>query len=78
MEVRPDFPVLIILKVAIPFIAIIHYYGNGQKNTGDWCFKDGFITFRDIADLHMKYGRGRILTVVTDCHSSGRWVSQCG
>ena len=56
---------------------ILHYYGNGRRNTGDWCFQDGYITFRDIADLYMKHGRGRGLTIVPDCHSSGQWVSQC-
>ena len=25
----------------------------------------------------MKHSRGRILTIVSDCHSSGRWVSEC-
>ena len=25
----------------------------------------------------MKYSRGRVLTLVPDCHSSGRWVGQC-
>ena len=25
----------------------------------------------------MKHGRGQGLTIVSDCHSSGRWVSQC-
>ena len=57
--------------------AIIHYYGNGRRNTGDWCFRDGFITFRDIADLYMKHSRGRILYLVPDCHSSGHWVVEC-
>lgn len=58
-------------------LAVLHYYGNGRRNTGDWCFRDGFITFKDIASLYMEHSRGRILTIVTDCHSSGRWVSEC-
>ena len=56
---------------------VLHYYGNGRRDTGDWCFRDGFITFRDIADLYMKHSRGRYLGIISDCHSSGRWVSQC-
>ena len=56
---------------------MLHYYGNGRRNTGDWSFRDGFITFRDIADLYMKHSRGRGLAIVPDCHSSGRWVSEC-
>ena len=38
--------------------AVIHYYGSGRRNTGDWCFGDGCITFRDIASLYMKHSRG--------------------
>ena len=57
--------------------AVLHYYGNGRRGTGDWCFRDGFITFRDITDLYMKHSRGRVLTIVPDCHSSGHWVSEC-
>ena len=53
------------------------YYGNGRRGIGDWCFRDGFITFRDITDLYMKHSRGRVLTLVPDCHSSGHWVSEC-
>ena len=56
---------------------ILHYYGNSQRNTGDWSFRDGFITFRDIADLYMKHSRDRLLTIITDCHSSGWWVREC-
>ena len=57
--------------------AVIHYYGNSRRNTGDWCFQDGFITFRDIADLYMKHSRGRVLTIISDCHSAGHWVVEC-
>ena len=56
---------------------MVHYYGTGKRNTGDWCFKDGFITFSDIASLYMEHSRGRLLAVVPDCHSSGKWVSEC-
>ena len=56
---------------------MVHYYGTGKRNTGDWCFKDGFITFSDIASLYMKHSRGRFLTIIPDCHSSGKWVSEC-
>ena len=57
--------------------ALIHYYGNSRRNTGDWCFGDECITFRDIVSLYMSHTQGRILTIVTDCHSSGQWVSEC-
>ena len=56
---------------------VIHYYGNGRRNTGDWCFKDGYITFRDIAALYMKQSLGQLLYLVPDCSSSGQWVVEC-
>ena len=37
---------------------------------------NSYITFEDITDLYMRYGRGRTLTIVTDCHSSGNWVNR--
>ena len=56
---------------------MLHYYGSSEKNKGNWCFRDGYITFRDIAHLYMNHSHGRTLTIVTDCHSSGEWVSEC-
>ena len=59
-------------------IVLLYYTGAGRKNTGDWCFEDGFITFRDIAQLYRQSKlRGRILTIVSDCSYSGRWVRDC-
>ncbi len=57
-----------------PSAVAIYYFGNGKRNTGDWCFQDGFVTFRDIADLYLQYFRGRVLTIATDCSHSGSWV----
>ena len=56
---------------------MLYYYGNGKRNTGDWCFQDGYITFRDIANLYLQCLRGRVLTIVTDCSHSGSWVKSC-
>ena len=55
----------------------LHYIGSGKRNTGDWCFEDGFITFKDLTDLYLQLLRGRVLTIVTDCSHSGCWVKQC-
>ena len=47
---------------------------------GDWCFEDGFITFRDIADLYLRASsnfKGHILAVISDCSYSGCWVKNC-
>ena len=59
------------------YAAIIHYFGNGRKFRGDWCFKDGYITFKDLMDVYMENYRGHILTVISDCSYSGKWVKAC-
>ncbi len=59
------------------YTVVIYYFGNGKRNTGDWCFQDGFITFRDIATLYLQCFRGRVLTIATDCSHSGSWVKAC-
>ena len=63
----------------VPFAitVLIYYFGNGKRNTGDWCFKDGFITFRDIASLYQRFFCGGVLTIITDCSHSGCWVKDC-
>ena len=47
---------------------ILHYIGAGRRGTGDWCFEDGFITFRDIAQLYLRASynfKGYVLTIVS-------------
>ena len=56
---------------------VLNYIGAGRRGTGDWCFEDGFITFRDLAHLYLQLLRGRVLTIVTDCSHSGSWVREC-
>ena len=53
------------------------YLGHGKRDTGDWCFQDGFITFSDIAELYSRYLRGRVLTIIADCSHSGAWTNAC-
>ena len=55
----------------------IQYHGPGQRNTGDWCFEDGYITFREIAEIYMQYFKGKVLVIVSDSSYSGLWVKQC-
>ncbi len=57
---------------------MLHYIGPGQRETGNWCFKDGFISFEEIMELYTQHfkPRGRILTIVSDCSYSGRWVKE--
>ena len=61
-------------------LAVLYYIGAGRRHTGDWCFEDGFITFRDIAQLYLRAShnfKGRVLTIVSDCSYSGCWVRDC-
>ena len=56
---------------------VVYYLGHGKRDTGDWCFQDGFITFNDIAELYSRYLRGRALTIISDCSHSGAWTNAC-
>ena len=55
---------------------MIHYIGPGKRHTGDWCFADGFITFKDITDAYMERFQSKCLEITSDCSYSGRWVSE--
>ena len=61
----------------ILFIAVIYYTGHGEKDTGNWCFKDGVITFNDIFDLYVNHFKGKPLTIISDCSYSGNWINDC-
>ncbi|XP_019851729.1 PREDICTED: uncharacterized protein LOC109581770 isoform X2 [Amphimedon queenslandica] len=58
--------------------ALIYYTGHGEKDTGNWCFKDGVISFNDIFELYMMHFRGKSLQIVSDCSYSGKWIHDCG
>ena len=55
---------------------VIHYIGPGRRGTGDWCFKDGFISFDEIMSLHaiLLRNREKVLNIFSDCSYSGRWA----
>ena len=59
------------------YTAVIYYMGHGKQHSGDWCFKDGFITFRDVMASYNNFLHGRVLTIVSDCSHSGSWVKEC-
>ena len=46
-------------------------------STGNWCFKDGVVTFQDIYNLYIKHFSGKRLSIVSDCSYSGNWVREC-
>ena len=52
----------------------MYYSGHGEKDTGNWCFKDGVITFDDVFGLYMDTMRGKPLYIVSDCCFAGKWV----
>ena len=56
---------------------LIWYTGHGERDTGNWVFKDGCLTFEDIYDLYNESFKGRYLYVVADCCYSGAWVVEC-
>lgn len=58
-------------------IAAIYYTGNSQKDTGNWCFSDGIITFQEIFELYKSYFLGKRLSIICDCSYSGNWVHHC-
>ena len=51
--------------------------GNSEKDTGNWCFKDGTISFQEIFDIYRKFCSRKCLMIVTDCSYSGKWVREC-
>ena len=64
------------LTVFVLFTVVLYHVGPGKKGTGDWCFSDGFISFREIMDLYTQHFRGRVLTIISDCSYSGSWVRE--
>jgi hypothetical protein len=67
-------------SLSIFTLVALYYIGAGRRGTGDWCFEDGFITFRDIAQLYLRAShnfKGRVLTINSDCSYSGCWVRDC-
>jgi len=68
---------VLIPTIITPHTAWIYYTGYGEEGTGNWCFKDGTITFQDIFTLYNKYLKGKLLYIVIDCSHSGQWVVEC-
>ena len=53
------------------------YLGHSKEGTGNWCFKDGTISFQEIFDLHRQTCPGKVLNIMPDCCYSGQWVIDC-
>ena len=52
---------------------MIWYTGHGEEGTGNWCFKDGVITFEEVFAL-----RGKLMYLICDCCFAGHWIQKCG
>ena len=60
------------------YIAVLYYTGHGEKDTGNWCFKDGVISFNDIFELYVNHFKRKPLAIISDCSYSGNWINECG
>ena len=58
-------------------IAELYYLGNSEKGTGNWCFKDGTISFQEIFNIYRRHPSVKCLDIATDCSYSGQWVKEC-
>jgi len=56
------------------YTALIWYTGYGECHTGNWCFKDGTISFSLIINLYQTFFKGKLLYLVCDCAHAGQWV----
>ena len=56
---------------------MIYYTGYAEEGTGNWCFKDGTISFLEIFELYKKYLTKKLLHIFIDCCYSGQWVTDC-
>ena len=55
-------------------VALIWYTGYGERHTGNWCFKDGTISFALIINLYQTFFQGKVLYLICDCAHAGQWV----
>ena len=56
---------------------MLYYLGHSEEGTGNWCFKDGTISFQEIFDLYRRHHSGKLLGFISDCCYSGTWVTDC-
>ena len=57
--------------------AVLYYLGHSEAGTGNWCFKDGTISFQEVFDLYRRYYTAKMLLIHSDCCYSGNWVREC-
>ena len=75
--VTPNQSLVIVILYIIASPASLYYLGHSEEGTGNWCFKDGTISFHEIFDLYRRHCPGKLLTIQPDCCYSGNWVREC-
>ena len=63
--------------IILPSLVELIYLGHGEKDTGNWCFKNGTISFQDIFDCYRRKCPEKVLSIESDCSHSGQWVNDC-
>ena len=69
---------LFVTGIIFLFPAFIWYTGHGEEGTGNWCFKDGVITFEEVFALYKEHFQGKLLCLICDCCFAGHWIRRCG
>ena len=69
---------LFVTGIFFLFPALIWYTGHGEEGTGNWCFKDGVVTFEEVLALYKEHFRGKLLYLTCDCCFAGHWIQRCG
>ena len=52
--------------------ALLRYLSNSKKGTGNWCFKDGTISFHEIFNIYRRTCPDKLFTIDSDCSYSVR------
>ena len=54
--------------------ALYSYTGYGEDATGNCCFRDGTIRFREMFDLYQTHFKHKLLYIISDCSYLGYWI----
>ena len=68
---------MVIVIVCTISAAVLIYLGHSEEGTGNWCFKDGIISFQEIFGLYRTHCLNKVLIIMPDCCYSGNWVREC-
>jgi hypothetical protein len=76
--VRKEITAMVLETALIDAHLVLYFTGNSQKQSGDWMFSDGTLTYQNVIDIIKTNRRNRFLMVyiVADCCYSGLWVEK--